>query len=87
MQGLSNSIKRPNLRIISIEEEVQAKGIHNIFNNISQISKKFCPLMYRKPPGCQIDLNKIEPPHSILSLKQQAQRKNIEGCKMKKQIT
>jgi septal ring factor EnvC (AmiA/AmiB activator) len=34
MQELSNSIKRPNLRLMGIEEgeEVQAKGIHNIFN-------------------------------------------------------
>jgi hypothetical protein len=36
MQELSNSIKRPSLRIMDIEEgeEVQAKGIHNIFNKI-----------------------------------------------------
>jgi chromosome segregation ATPase len=35
MQELTDSIKRPNLRIMSIEEEeVQAKGIHNIFNKI-----------------------------------------------------
>jgi hypothetical protein len=36
MQELTNSIKRPNLRIMGIEEgeEVQAKGIHNIINNI-----------------------------------------------------
>jgi hypothetical protein len=36
MQELSNSIKRPNLRIRSIEEggEMQGKGIHNIFNKI-----------------------------------------------------
>jgi hypothetical protein len=36
MQELSNSIKRPNLRIMGIEEgkEVQAKGIHNIFNKM-----------------------------------------------------
>jgi hypothetical protein len=41
MQELTNSIKRPNLRIMSIErgEEVQAKGIHNIFNKI--ITEKF----------------------------------------------
>jgi hypothetical protein len=34
MQELINSIKRPHLRIMGIEEgeEVQAKGIHNIFN-------------------------------------------------------
>jgi archaeosine-15-forming tRNA-guanine transglycosylase len=36
MQELTNSIKKPNLRIMSIEEgeEVQAKGICNIFNKI-----------------------------------------------------
>jgi hypothetical protein len=47
MQEFSNSIKRPNLRIMGIEEgeEVQAKGIHNIFNKIItenfQILKSF----------------------------------------------
>jgi hypothetical protein len=40
MQELTDSIKRPNLRIMSIEgEEVQAKGMHNIFNKI--ITEKF----------------------------------------------
>jgi hypothetical protein len=35
MQELSNSIKRPNLRIMSTEgEEAQAKGMSNIFNKI-----------------------------------------------------
>jgi len=36
MQELTNSIKRPNLRIMGIEEgeEVQAKGMRNIFNKI-----------------------------------------------------
>jgi archaeosine-15-forming tRNA-guanine transglycosylase len=36
MQELTNSIKRPNLRIMGIKEgeEVQAKGMHNIFNKI-----------------------------------------------------
>jgi hypothetical protein len=34
MQELTDSIKRPNLRIMGIEEgeEVQAKGMRNIFN-------------------------------------------------------
>jgi hypothetical protein len=34
MQELTDSIKGPNLRIMSIEEgeEVQEKGMHNIFN-------------------------------------------------------
>jgi archaeosine-15-forming tRNA-guanine transglycosylase len=41
MQELTDSIKRPNLRIMGIEEreEVQAKGMHNIFNKI--ITEKF----------------------------------------------
>jgi predicted restriction endonuclease len=36
MQELTNSIKRPNLRIMGIEEgeEVQAKGMRNIVNKI-----------------------------------------------------
>jgi archaeosine-15-forming tRNA-guanine transglycosylase len=36
MQELTDSIKRPNLRFMGIEEgeEVQEKGIHNIFNKI-----------------------------------------------------
>jgi heat shock protein HslJ len=36
MQELTNSIKRPNLRIMGSEggEEVQAKGMCNIFNKI-----------------------------------------------------
>jgi archaeosine-15-forming tRNA-guanine transglycosylase len=36
MQELTESIKTPNLRIMGIKEgeEVQAKGIHNIFNKI-----------------------------------------------------
>jgi hypothetical protein len=36
MQELTDSIKRPNLRIIGIEEgeEGQAKGIHNIFKKL-----------------------------------------------------
>jgi hypothetical protein len=79
MQELSNSLKRQNLSIMSIEEggEVQAKGIHNIFNKI--ITKNFPNLekglsfRYRKPPEPQKDLTKIDTPHGILSLKQQAQ--------------
>jgi hypothetical protein len=34
----------------------------------------FCPFKYRKHPGYQKDLTKIELTHGILSLKQQAQR-------------
>jgi hypothetical protein len=36
IQEFTDSIKRPNLRIMGIEEgeEVQEKGMHNIFNKI-----------------------------------------------------
>jgi chromosome segregation ATPase len=78
-QEFADSIKRPNLRIMGIEEEeVQAKGMHNIFNKIITGNlpnlEKAMPFRYRKPPGHQTDLTKIKPPHDILSLKQQSQR-------------
>jgi hypothetical protein len=37
-----------------------------------------------KPSGHQTDLAKRQLLHSILSLKQQAQGKNIDGCKREK---
>jgi hypothetical protein len=57
-------------------EEVQVKGIHNIFNKITENFpniEKVMPIQVRKPPGHQTDLTKTELPHDILSLKQQAQ--------------
>jgi hypothetical protein len=56
MQELIDSIKRPNLRIMGIEEEeeVQTKGICNIFNKIIaenfKIWGKLCTFRYSKPP-------------------------------------
>jgi hypothetical protein len=48
VEELINSIKRPNLRITGIEEEeVQPKGIHNIFNKI--IKENFPNLEKAKP--------------------------------------
>jgi hypothetical protein len=70
----------PNLRIMGIEEgeEVQAKGIRNIFNKIITDNfpnlEKTMPIRYRKPPGHQTYLTKTELLHDILSIKQQAQR-------------
>jgi hypothetical protein len=58
-------------------EEVQTKGIHNILKKIITENfpnlEKTMPIRYRKPPGHQIDMTKIELPYNILSLKQQAQ--------------
>jgi hypothetical protein len=72
------------MRIMGLEEgeEVQAKGICNIFNktvteNFPNL-KKFCPFRFQKPPGHQTYLTKLEPPYGILSLKQQAQRTEEE---------
>jgi hypothetical protein len=46
------------------EEEVQAKGKHNIFNKIItenfQNLEKSCPYRCRKPPEHQTDVTKIE---------------------------
>jgi hypothetical protein len=84
LQELTNSIKTPNLRITGIEEgeEVQAKGICSIVNKIITENflnlEKTMPIQVRKPPGYQTDLTKIELPHHILSLKQQAQRTEKE---------
>jgi hypothetical protein len=49
MQELTDSIKRPNLRFMSIEEgeQVQAKGMHNIFNKI--ITENFTNLEKTMP--------------------------------------
>jgi hypothetical protein len=51
MQELIVSIKRPNLRIMGIEEgeEVQTKGMSNMFNKI--MTENFpVPFRYRKSP-------------------------------------
>jgi chromosome segregation ATPase len=49
MQKITESIKRPNLRTMGIEEreEVQAKWIHNIFNKI--ITENFPNLQKAMP--------------------------------------
>jgi hypothetical protein len=55
----------------------QAKRIRNIFKNNHRKFPKYrenYAYRYRKSPGYQTDLIKIELPHNILSLKQQAQR-------------
>jgi chromosome segregation ATPase len=55
MQELPDSIKRPNLRIMGIEEgeELQAKGMHNIFNK--RITENFTNLYKTMPIQVQVD--------------------------------
>jgi hypothetical protein len=56
MQEFTDSIKRPNLRNTGIEEgeEVQAKGMHNIFNKIITGNfpnlEKTMPIQVQEPP-------------------------------------
>jgi hypothetical protein len=59
-------------------EEVQAKGICNIFNKIIIINfpnlDKTMPIEVQEAFRHQTDLTKIELLHNMLSLKQQSQR-------------
>jgi hypothetical protein len=63
---------------IEDREEVQAKGIHNIFKKIItehfQNVEKAIPIQVQEASRTPNSLTKIELPHDILSLKQQAQR-------------
>jgi hypothetical protein len=59
------------------EEEVQAKGIHNIFNKIItenfQNVEKAMPIQVKEASRRPNTLDQNRTPHNILSLKQQAQ--------------
>jgi hypothetical protein len=74
MQELSDSIKRPSLRIMGIEEgeEVQAKGICNVFNEIiTEIFpnlKKVLPIQVQKASRTpnRLDQNRTSPWHIII---------------------
>jgi hypothetical protein len=80
VEELTDSNKRPNLRIMGIEEgqEVQAEVMHNIFNKI--ITENFQNLVktmpiqiqaaYRTPNRADQNITT----NDILSLKQQVQR-------------
>jgi hypothetical protein len=80
MQELTDSIKRPNLKIMGIEEgeEVQAKGMPNIFikiitENLPNL-EKVISLQMQRPRGHQTDQIKRKLHHDISSLKQQVQK-------------
>jgi hypothetical protein len=70
-QKLTDSIKRPNLRIIGIEEgeEVQAKGICNILNKI--IKENFPSLEKTMPiqDTNGLEQNRTTPQHVIIKKK------------------
>jgi hypothetical protein len=95
MQELTNSIKKPNLRNMDIEEveEVQAKEIHNIFNNIITQNfpnlKKDLPIQVqedsRTPNG--LDQNRTSPEHIIIKTRSTENTERIlKSVREKKQI-
>jgi hypothetical protein len=76
MQELTKSIKRPNLRIVGIEEgeEVQAKGICNVFNKIITENfpnlEKNIPIQEQETSRTPKKLDQYRTTHVILPLKQ-----------------
>jgi hypothetical protein len=95
MQELTYSIKRPNLRILGIEEgeEVQAKGIHNIFNKI--VTENFPNLEKTMPTQVQeasripnrLDQNRTTPQHMIIKTTSTENReRRLTDIRKKKQI-
>jgi hypothetical protein len=97
MQELTESTKRPNLRIMGIEEgeEEQAKGMCNIFNNII-ITENFPSLEKDIPIQMQEasrtpnspDQNRTTPWHIIIKTTNTETRERIlQAVREKKQIT
>jgi hypothetical protein len=84
MQELTDFIKRPNLIIMGIKdgEEVQAKGIHNLFNKIITENflnlKKAMPIQGQEASKTPNRLDQNRATHNILSIKQQARRLDKE---------
>jgi hypothetical protein len=96
MQELSDSNKRPNLRLMGIEEreEMQTKGIHNIFNKI--IKENFPNLKKELPTQVQeasrtpnrLYQNRTSPQHIIIKTTSTKNRERIlKALRDKKQIT
>jgi hypothetical protein len=65
MQELTDSIKKPNLKIMGTEEEVQAKGMCNMFNNI--ITENFPNLEKIIPIQVQEAFRKLNRPNQIMT--------------------
>jgi chromosome segregation ATPase len=95
MQELTDSVKRPNLRIMgNEEEEVQAKGMCNIFNKI--ITENFPNLEKTMPIQVQEasrtpnrpDQNRTTPRHIIIkTTSAETREKILKSVREKKQIT
>jgi hypothetical protein len=91
-----DSIKRPNLRLMGIEEreEVQAKGVHNIFNKLitknSQNLKKVLPIQVQEASRTpnRLDQNITSQKHIIIKIISTDNKERIlKAIREKKQIT
>jgi hypothetical protein len=95
MQELTDSIKRPNLRIMGIEEgeEVQAKGIHNIFNKIITENfpnqEKTIPIQVQEASRTpnRLDQNRTTSRHIIIKTSTETRERILKVVREKKQIT
>jgi hypothetical protein len=96
MQELIDSIKRPNLRIMGIEEgeKVQAKGMCNIFNKIITENfpnlEKSMPIQVQDTPRSpnRPNQNRTTPQHIIFkTTSTETQERILKAVREKKQIT
>jgi hypothetical protein len=94
MQELTNSIKRTNLKIMGIEEGVQAKGICNIFNKIKTENfpnlEKTMPIQVQEASRTpnRLDPNRTTPGHIIIKTTSTENGVRIlKAVRKKKQIT
>jgi hypothetical protein len=94
MQELTNSIKRPNLRIMGIEEEeqVQAKGMQNIFNKIMTENfpnlEKAIPIQMQEASTTpnRPDQNRTTPRHIIIkTTSSETRERTLKAVREKKQ--
>jgi hypothetical protein len=93
MQEFNDSIKRPNLRIMGIEEgeEVQTKGICNIFNKITTENfrnlEKTIPIQVQEASK-RLDQNRTTPRHITIKTTSTEYRERIlKAVREKKQVT
>jgi hypothetical protein len=96
MQEFTASIKRPYLRIMGIEEgeEVQAKGMCNIFSKIATESfpnlEKTMPIQVQEASRTpnRLDQNRTTPQHIIIKTTSTENRERIlKAVREKKQTT
>jgi hypothetical protein len=94
MQELTDSIKRPNLRIVCIEgEEVQEKGMSNIFNKIITENfpnlEKIMPIQGQEASRTpnRPDRNRTTPRHIIIkTISTETRERILKAVREKKQI-